>query len=91
MAFLEAAGYVAAFDAVEAMTKAAHVRLGGLTRVGGGLVSVSVFGDLAHLTEAIEVGEETVRARYGVEVRSVIFPNPCAAVGAIARQPDLIG
>jgi ethanolamine utilization protein EutM len=90
VAFLEAAGFVAAFDAAEAMTKAARVSLGGLVRVGGGLVSVSVLGDLAHLVEAIDVGEETIRARYGVEVRSVVFPNPTAAVGAIAREPGLI-
>lgn len=88
--FLEAVGFVPAVDAADAMTKAAHVRVHGLRRLGGGLVSVCLSGDLAQVMEAIEVGEETVRAHRGVEVRSVVFPNPCRAVGLVARDPELI-
>ncbi|MCY1143638.1 BMC domain-containing protein [Actinoplanes sp. Pm04-4] len=91
MAFLEAAGYIAAFDAAEAMSKAAAVSLGGLTKLGGGLVAVSVLGGLADVLEAIEVGEETVRATHQVEVRSVVFARPVAAVAAVARRPQLVG
>ncbi|MGX6603287.1 BMC domain-containing protein [Micromonosporaceae bacterium Da 78-11] len=89
VAFLEAAGYIAAFDAAEAMSKAASVRLGGLTKLGGGLVSV--LGGLADVLEAVEVGQETVRAFHRVEVRSVVFASPSAAVAAIAARPDLVG
>ncbi|WP_331461220.1 BMC domain-containing protein [Micromonospora tarapacensis] len=91
VAFLEAAGYIAVVDAAEAMTKAARVHLGGLVKLGGGLVVVAVSGELAHLLEAVEVGEETVRARHDVEVRSVVFANPCPWVAAVARRTDLVG
>ncbi|MEU4625432.1 BMC domain-containing protein [Actinoplanes sp. NPDC023801] len=91
VAFIEAAGYIAAFDAAEAMSKAASVRLGGLTKLGGGLISVSVIGSLADVLEAVEVGQETVRAFHRVEVRSVVFASPSPAVAAIAARPDLVG
>ena len=91
VAFVEAEGFVPAFEAADAMTKTARIHLGGVSRIGGGLVSVSVVGELAHVTEAVEVGEETIRAHHGVVVRSVIFPRPCAAVAAIARRPALVG
>lgn len=88
--FLEAQGFVPALDAADAMTKAAHVRVHGVSRLGGGLVSICLSGDLAQVVEAIEVGEETVRAHRGVEVRAVVFPNPCPTVRAVAHHPDLV-
>jgi len=91
VAFVEAEGFVAVLDAADAMSRTARVRLGGVSRIGGGLVSISVAGELAQVIEAIEVGEETIRAHHGAAVRSVVFPRPCPAVAAIARRPALIG
>ena len=84
--FLEAEGFVAVFDGVEVMTKASHVRIGGLLKLGGGLVAVSVTGPIAHVIEAIEVGADTIRAAHGVPVRTVVFASPARVTAALARH-----
>ncbi len=88
--FLEAQGYVPIFDAIDAMIKVARVELGGTVKLGGALIAVSILGELDSVLEAMEVGEETVRSLYAVEVRSVVFANPCPAVRALARAPDVV-
>lgn len=85
--FLEAEGFVPVFDAVDAMVKATDITVEGVARLGGGLVAVSVTGDLAAVEEAMELGEETARATGAGAVRSIIFANPCVAVSKLAQQP----
>ena len=89
-AFIEAEGFVPIFDAVDAMTKATGVTVRGTMRLGGGIVAVSITGDLATVEEATEIGAETARAVSGGKVNSIIFANPSAPVSAIATNPDLI-
>lgn len=88
--FLESEGFVPVFDAVDAMVKAADVTVQGVTRLGGGLVAVSVTGDLAAVEEAMEIGEERARAVSDGQVRSVIFASPCTAVAALAADPMVL-
>jgi ethanolamine utilization protein EutM len=89
-AFIEAEGFVPIFDAVDAMVKATEVTVQGTMRLGGGIVAVSLTGDLATVEEATEIGTETARAVSGGSVRSIIFANPSVPVAAIAGNPDLI-
>lgn len=91
VAFVETVGYIPAFDLADAMGKSALVRIGGMVRLGGGLIGMSVLGGLADVTEAVEVGEETVRAFHRVDVRSVIMPSPSPAVRAYAADPSRVG
>ncbi len=88
--FIEAEGFVPIFDAVDTMTKSTEVTVRGTMRLGGGIVAVSITGDLATVEEAIEIGAETARAVSGGKVNSVIFANPSAPVAAIATNPSLI-
>jgi len=88
--FIEAAGFVPIFDAVDAMVKATDVTVRGTMRLGGGLVAVALTGELATVEEATEIGAETARAVSGQPVRSVIFASPSGPVAAIATQPELI-
>jgi microcompartment protein CcmL/EutN len=91
VAFVETVGYIPAFDLADAMGKSATVRIGGMVRLGGGLIGMSVLGPLADVTEAVEVGEETVRAFHQVDVRSVIMPSPSAPVRGYAADPSRVG
>lgn len=88
--FIEAEGYVPIFDAIDAMVKGTEVTVGGTMRLGGGLVAVSLTGDLATVEEATEIGEETARAVSGRAVSSIIFASPSDPVMAIAHDPGLI-
>ena len=89
--FIEAEGFVPIFDAVDAMTKATEVDVRGTTRLGGGLVSVAVSGDLATVEEAVEIGEETARAISGRNVKSIVFASPAGPILAIAADITILG
>lgn len=88
--FIEAQGFIPMFEAIDVMTKAARVELGGVAKLGGGLISVTVRGPLGDVLEALEIGEETLRALYGIEVRTIAFANPCAVVAALGDEPSLV-
>lgn len=89
--FVEAEGFIPIFDAVDAMVKATEVEVTGVVRLGGGIVAVAVRGDLATVEEAVDIGEETARAKTGRPVRSIVFASPCDAVSALAIDPGLVG
>ncbi|MFV2018102.1 BMC domain-containing protein [Micromonospora sp. LOL_023] len=89
--FVEAEGFIPIFDAVDAMVKATEVEVTGVVRLGGGIVAVAVRGDLATVEEAVDIGEETARAKAGRSVRSIVFASPCDAVSALAFDPSLVG
>ena len=89
--FIQAEGFVPVFDAVDAMVKATEVDVRGVVRLGGGLVAVSVTGDLATVEEAVEVGEEVARAVSGRAVSSIVFASPCEPVTAMADDMAIVG
>src|SRR4051812_26682391 len=84
--FLEAEGFIAVFDGLEAMTKASTIRIGGMIKLGGGLVAVSVTGPLAHVVEALEAGADTIRAAHGAPARSVVFASPSRLITTLAHH-----
>lgn len=88
--FIEAEGFVPIFDAVDAMVKATEVDVRGVMRLGGGLVAVSLTGDLATVEQAVEIGEETAKAVSRGAVRSIIFASPSQPIAAIAGNPRLL-
>jgi ethanolamine utilization protein EutM len=60
---VETTGLTAAIRAADAMTKAAEVALLGRVRIGAGLVTVVVVGDIASVQVAVEAGCEATGAR----------------------------
>ncbi|WP_406070621.1 BMC domain-containing protein [Micromonospora sp. NBC_01638] len=88
--FVEAEGYTAIFDAVDAMVKATEVEVTRVVRLGGGIVAVALRGDLATVEEAVDIGEATAKAK-SRSVRSIVFASPCDAVSALAVDPSLVG
>ncbi len=89
--FLEAEGYVSIFNAVDAMAKSTEVTVSGVVKLGGGLVAVSVVGDLATVEEAISLGEAAISANSQAKFRSIVFANPCGPVSALAANPKVLG
>ena len=57
LGMFETRGLVAAIEAADAMVKAANVRLIGSEKIGSGLVSVMVRGDVGAVKAAVEAGE----------------------------------
>ena len=75
LGMIETRGLVAAIEAADAMTKAAEVTLIGTEKIGSGLVSVMVRGDVGAVKAATEVGAEAA-SRLGELAAVHVIPRP---------------
>ena len=75
LGMVETRGLVAAIEASDAMVKAADVTLIGTEKIGSGLVTVMVRGDVGAVKAATEVGGEAA-ARLGELVAVHVIPRP---------------
>lgn len=75
LGMIETRGLVAAIEAADAMTKAAEVTLVGTEKIGSGLVSVMVRGDVGAVKAATEAGAEQA-SRLGELVSVHVIPRP---------------
>ena len=76
---IETRGLVAAIEAADAMLKAANVELVGTEKIGSGLVSVMVRGDVGAVKAATEAGAAAA-SRLGEIVATHVIPRPHADV-----------
>ena len=72
---VETRGLTAAIDAADAMTKAAEVTLVGTEKIGSGLVTVMVRGDVGAVKAAVEAGESAA-SKLGELVATHVIPRP---------------
>ena len=75
LGMIETRGLTAAIEAADAMTKAAEVSLAGTERVGSGLVTVMVRGDVGAVKAAVESGAAAA-SRLGELVAVHVIPRP---------------
>ena len=75
LGMVETRGLVAAIEAADAMVKAANVVLVGTEKIGSGLVSVMVRGDVGAVKSAVEAGEASAR-RLGEIIATHVIPRP---------------
>jgi microcompartment protein CcmL/EutN len=80
LGLVETRGYVGAVEAADAMVKSANVILIGHVKVGAGLVTVMVRGDVGAVKAAVDAGAAAA-AKVGEEVISKhVIPRPHADV-----------
>ncbi len=82
LGMVETRGLTAAIEAADAMVKAAEVVLIGTEKIGSGLVTVMVRGDVAAVKAATEVGSEAA-SRLGELVAVHVIPRPHSDVEKI--------
>ncbi len=75
LGMIETRGLVAAIEAADAMVKAANVELIGTEKIGSGLVSVMVRGDVGAVKAATEAGSAAA-SRLGEIVAVHVIPRP---------------
>ena len=75
LGMVETRGLVAAIEAADAMVKAANVQLIGTEKIGSGLVSVMVRGDVGAVKSAVEAGSASA-SRLGELVATHVIPRP---------------
>ena len=87
LGMIETKGLVGAIEAADAMVKAANVQLVGKEKIGSGLVTVMVRGDVGAVKASVEAGAAAAK-RVG-ELYSVhVIPSPHEDVEQlIGEQP----
>ncbi len=82
LGMIETKGLIGAIEAADAMVKAANVNMVGLDKVGGGLVTVMVRGDVGAVKAATEAGAEAARS-VGELVSVHVIPRPHSEIEAV--------
>ena len=82
LGMIETRGLTAAVEAADAMVKAAEVTLIGTEKIGSGLVSVMVRGDVGAVKAAVESGTAAT-SRLGEIIATHVIPRPHADVEKI--------
>ena len=75
LGLVETKGLVGAIEAADAMVKAANVSLVGTEKIGSGLVTVMVRGDVGAVKASVEAGASAAE-RVGTVVSTHVIPRP---------------
>ena len=82
LGMVETRGLTAAIEAADSMVKAAQVTLIGTEKIGSGLVTVMVRGDVGAVKAAVEAGAANA-SRLGELVATHVIPRPHSDVEKI--------
>src|SRR5271167_302224 len=82
LGMIETKGLVALIEASDAMLKSANVTLIGWQKIGSGLVTAMVVGDVAAVKAAIDAGA-TAAGRVGEVIGTQVIPRPHEDLGAV--------
>ena len=85
LGMVETRGLVAAIEASDQMVKAADVTLIGTEKIGSGLVSVMVRGDVGAVKAAVEAGSAAAE-KLGEIIAVHVIPRPHSDVEKILPQ-----
>src|ERR687887_2247205 len=86
LGMIETKGLVALIEASDAMLKSANVTLVGWQKIGSGLVTAFVVGDVAAVKAAVDAGSAAA-GRVGEVVGVQVIPRPHEDIGAALPKP----
>ena len=86
LGMIETKGFVALLEASDAMMKAANVDFLGWDKVGSGLVTAFVTGDVAAVKAATDAGANAA-GRIGAVVSVQVIPPPHEHLGVVIPMP----
>lgn len=79
LGLIEVIGFTAAVEGADAALKAADIRLSGIAKVGGGIVTVMLMGDVSAVTASVSAGGEAAR-RVGTLRTTHVIPGAAESV-----------
>lgn len=82
LGLIETKGLVASIEAADAMVKAANVQMIGQEKIGSGLVTIVVRGDVGAVKASVDAGVAAAE-NIGEVVSSYVIPRPHAEVERI--------
>ncbi len=83
---IETKGLTALVEACDAMLKAANVKLIGWQKIGSGLVTAMVVGDVAAVKAAVDAGSAAA-SRVGEVAGIQVIPRPHSDLQAVLPKP----
>jgi ethanolamine utilization protein EutM len=86
LGMIETKGLTALVEASDAMLKAANVQLVGWDKIGSGLVTAFVVGDVAAVKAAVDAGAAAA-GRVGEVVGVQVIPRPHDDVNSVIPRP----
>ncbi|MBP86408.1 MAG: carboxysome shell protein [Planctomycetaceae bacterium] len=86
LGMIETKGFISLVEATDAMMKAANVEFHGWDKVGSGLCSVFVTGDVAAVKAATDAGANAA-GRIGEVVSVQVIPRPHEDLGIVLPPP----
>ena len=87
LGMIETRGFVALIEASDAMMKAANVKFLGWDKVGSGMVTAFVTGDVAAVKAATDAGASAA-SRIGEVVSVQVIPRPHDDLGIVLPNID---
>ncbi|WP_318531057.1 BMC domain-containing protein [Levilactobacillus cerevisiae] len=87
LGMIETKGLVASIEAADAMVKAANVEMMGQEKIGSGLVTVMVRGDVGAVKAAVDAGVAAAE-NIGEVMSSYVIPRPHSEVENILPQSN---
>jgi ethanolamine utilization protein EutM len=85
LGMIETKGFVCMLEAVDSMLKAANVKMMGWDKVGSGLVTAFVVGDVAAVKAAIDAGADAA-SKLGEVVSVQVIPRPHEELAGVLPQ-----
>ena len=89
LGMVETKGLAALVEACDAMLKAANVTLVGWDKIGSGLVTAFVVGDVAAVKAAVDAGAAAA-SRIGEVVGVQVIPRPHEDVSNVIPKPKAV-
>ncbi len=86
LGMVETKGLVALLEASDAMMKAANVQMIGWDKIGSGMVTTFVVGDVAAVKAAVDAGADAA-GRVGEVIATHVIPRPHDELGGLLPKP----
>lgn len=83
---IETKGFVCLLEAVDSMLKAANVQVVGWDKIGSGLVTAFIVGDVAAVKAAIDAGAQAA-SKLGQVVSVEVIPRPHEELSSVLPKP----
>lgn len=90
LGMLETKGLVCMIEGIDAMLKAANVQMVGWDKVGSGLVTAFITGDVAAVKAGIDAGASAA-SKIGEVVSVQVIPRPHEELAAVLPKPKQTG
>lgn len=87
LGMIETKGLVASIEAADQMVKAANVQMMGQEKIGSGLVTIMIRGDVGAVKAAVDAGVHAAES-VGEVVSSYVIPRPHEEVEKILPNND---